>query len=190
MRKIIIFGSNGGLGTEISKLLNLKKKFKLILPNKKKIDFNKKNSSFKIKKILQKENPDYIINCAGIFGTNKIEYKEIFNVNFRSNWDIANFYVKKKNKIKKKILIYFIGSSSFNKPRKNYILYAASKSALNSMCKSLKDYFKNSYIRIMIIHPTAMKTNMRKKFNFLTNSKSKKEINPKKIAKRILLNIK
>ena len=27
----------------------------------------------------------------------------------------------------------------------------------------------------MIIHPTAMKTNMRKKFNFLTNSKSKKE---------------
>jgi len=42
----------------------------------------------------------------------------------------------------------------------------------------------------MIIHPTAMKTNMRKKFNFLTNSKSKKEINPKKIAKRILLNIK
>jgi len=73
VRKIIIFGSNGGLGTEISKLLNLKKKFKLILPNKKKIDFNKKNSSFKIKKILQKENPDYIINCAGIFEKKKIK---------------------------------------------------------------------------------------------------------------------
>lgn len=190
MKKIIIFGSSGGLGREITELLNLKKNFKLILPNKKKINFDKNNSSFKINKILQKENPDYIINCAGIFGTNKMKYAKLFNINFKSNWDIANFYIKKKNNIKKKILIYLIGSSSFNQPRKNYILYTASKSALNSMCKSLKDYFKNSLIQIMIIHPIAMKTNMRRKFNFFFKSKFKKEINPKIIAKKIILNIK
>lgn len=102
MKKIIIFGSSGGLGREITELLNLKKNFKLILPNKKKINFDKNNSSFKINKILQKENPDYIINCAGIFGTNKMKYAKLFNINFKSNWDIANFYIKKKNNIKKK----------------------------------------------------------------------------------------
>lgn len=190
MKKILLFGASGGLGSTICKLLKNKNNFLVKSFKKNKLNFDTKNLSFKIEKILKKENPDYIINCAGIFGTNKIKFEKIFNINLKSNWDIANFYLKKKDKIKKKILIYFIGSSSFNSPRKNYILYTATKSALNNMYKSLKENFKNTLIKIKIINPPAMKTKMRKKFKILTGSKNLKAIEPKIIAKAILLDLK
>ena len=190
MKKILLFGPTGGLGSAICKLIQNEKKFLAKPIGKKNLNFNTKNSNLKIEKILKKENPDYIINCAGIFGTNKIKFEQVFNINLKSNWDIANFYLKKKKTIKKKILIYFIGSSSFSSPRKNYILYAASKNALNNMCRSIKENFKNSLIKIKIINPPAMRTKMRRKFKILTNSKNFEGINPEVIAKKILLDLK
>lgn len=190
MKKILLFGYTGGLGSAIYKLVQNKKKFLIKPIRKKNLNFNTKNSNLKIEVILKKENPDYIINCAGIFGTNKIKFEDVFNINLKSNWDIANFYLKKKEILEKRILIYFVGSSSFNSPRKNYILYVASKNALNSMFKSLKENFKNSLIKIKIINPPAMKTKMRRKFKTLTKAKNFKGINPRVIAEKILLDLK
>jgi len=103
MKKIIIFGSNGGLGTELKILL----KDNLITSiNKKKIDFANQNSKKKIDNLLDKVSPDIIINCAGVLGSNITDYKKVFDVNFSSNWDILRYYLLKK--IKKKIKIIFI----------------------------------------------------------------------------------
>ena len=74
MKKIILFGASGGLGSIICKLLKNKNNFLVKSFKKNKLNFDTKNLSFKIEKILKKENPDYIINCAGIFGTNKINF--------------------------------------------------------------------------------------------------------------------
>ena len=122
MKKIIIFGSNGGLGTELKNLL---KNYLITAIDKKKIDFSNQNSKKKIDNLLNKVSPDIIINCAGVLGSNITDYKKVFDVNFSSNWDILRYYLLKKNK--KKIKIIFIGSSGYNKGKKDYMLYAASK---------------------------------------------------------------
>ena len=101
-------------------------------------------------------------------------------------WDLVNYY---RNKKKKKIKIFIIGSSAYNKPRKNYILYVASKSALNSIVKSAKDLFFKTNIEIDIINPPAMKSTMRDKFfkgNKFNKKNSKIEIDPNIIAKKII----
>ncbi len=99
MKKIIIFGSNGGLGTELNNLL----KNNLITEiNKKKINFFNLNSKKKIDNLLNKVSPDIIINCAGVLGSNKTDYRKVFDVNFGPNWDILRYYLLNKKKDKKK----------------------------------------------------------------------------------------
>ena len=142
MKKIIIFGSNGGLGTELKNLL----KDNLITSiDKKKINFANQNSKKKIDNLLNKVSPDIIINCAGVLGSNITDYKKVFDVNFSPNWDILRYYLLKKNK--KKIKIIFIGSSGFNKGKKDYMLYAASKSALVSLYVSANKTLKKKKYR-------------------------------------------
>ena len=81
MKRVLIFGSNSNLAKKI-KLLIDKKKYVLILYSKKKIDFLKKNNSKMVSKILSKENPDVILNFAGVIGTNNDNYTDVYNVNF------------------------------------------------------------------------------------------------------------
>ena len=177
MKKIIIFGSNGGLGTELKILL----KDNLITSiNKKKIDFANQNSKKKIDNLLDKVSPDIIINCAGVLGSNITDYKKVFDVNFSSNWDILRYYLLKK--IKKKIKIIFIGSSGFNKGKKNYMLYAASKSALASLYVSAKETLKKKNIDLKIFHPGTMDTKMIKGLQY---KKKIKKNSTKNVAKKI-----
>ena len=157
-KKVLLFGSTGGLGTEIKK--KLCKKYKVLCTNKAKINFNKKNSSTKIFKLLKNANPDIIINCSGILGNNKMTYERVFNINLGSNWDIIRFYINNKNKINKKILIILIGSTAYKSGKKNYLLYSASKSALHNLYEGSKLIMKNSKIKILIYHPERMKTKM------------------------------
>ena len=110
----------------------------------------------------------------------------MFKINTKISWDLIDYY---RNKNKQKIKIYFIGSNAHNKARKNYILYAASKSALNSIIKSAKELFLKTNIELDIINPPAMKSNMRDKFfksNKLNKINSKIEIEPIIIARKII----
>ena len=59
MRKLLIFGSDGGLGKEICNQIN---NFLIVPINKNKLNFLKSNSIQKVFKILKKEDPDIIIN--------------------------------------------------------------------------------------------------------------------------------
>ena len=85
----------------------------------------------------------------------------MFKINTKISWDLIDYY---RFKNKQKVKIFVIGSSAYNKTRKNYILYAASKSALNSIIKSAKELFLNTKIELDIINPPAMKSIMRDKF--------------------------
>ena len=70
---------------------------------------------------------------------NKGDFTKIFKANLYPSWLLVNYFIKNKNL---KVKIILVGSSSFNKPRKNYILYTAAKTALNNLYKSAKDFLK------------------------------------------------
>lgn len=183
-KKILIFGSNSDLAKKIYANTN-KNLFNFVKITKNKIDFEKK-VSIKINNLIKKVNPDIIINCAGYFSNNNCNFNKLIKINLKSNWYILNFYLKNYKKINKKTNIFFIGSSSFNEPRKNYILYTATKAALNSIYLSSNDFFKNSNIDVKIIHPPAMNTKMRKKVIMNNRNNIKIGINPEIIANKII----
>lgn len=188
MKKVLLLGSKSQLSKAIEKILK-QKKYNILKISRSNIDFRKKNSDKLLFKFLNKTEPDYIINCIGIFESNKTEFSNIFNVNCKPSWDLVKYFIININK---KVKIMFVGSSAHNQKRRNYILYAASKASLNSIAKSAKELFKNTSIEINIIHPPAMKSKMRKKF-YLKNSilKSKStEVEPKIIAIKILKKLK
>ena len=84
VKKIIILGSTGMMGSVISNLLKDDKRFQIlcIYKNSKKIKFTnlkkirkKKlnvNNFYELKKTIQKFNPHYLINCVGLI-------KQLFN---------------------------------------------------------------------------------------------------------------
>ena len=169
MKKIIIIGSNSGLAKSIIKLLE-KSNFLIFKISRKEIDFEKKNSKLKLNSYLKKINPNIIVNCVGIFKNNNFDFETIFKINTKVTWDLIDYY---RNNEKQKVKIFVIGSNAHNKARRNYILYASSKSALNSIVKSAKELFVKTNIEINIINPPAMKSNMRDKFFQVNKSKKK-----------------
>lgn len=183
-KKIIIFGSSGGLGRCVVKIL---KKFdcNLFLFNKKKINFLKKNSEILIKKNLIKLDPDIIINCSGILGDNKDHFEKTFRVNFMPSWEMIKFY--KNYKIKKKILLIIIGSSAYKKGRKKYILYSSSKAALHNMVQGANEYILNKKFKLAIYHPNRIDTKMVK---HLIRQKTENRLSPFTVANKIIQIIK
>ena len=185
MKKILIIGSDGNLAQCIIEELD-KKKIRIFKISRREINFEKNNSKHKLNAYLEKTNPNIIINCVGVFKNNNFSFESMFKINTKISWDLIDYY---RNKNKQKIKIIFIGSSAHNKARKNYILYVASKSALNSMIKSAKELFLKTNIELDIINPPAMKSNMRDKFfksNKLNKINSKIEIDPIMIARKII----
>ena len=190
MKKILILGSNGNLANHIINESNkLKKKIEFVKINRGIINFNNLDSAKKLKKILNKNKPDVIINCIGIFKSNDYSFDKIFRINTKVSWDIVDYY--RKLIVEKSVNIIFIGSNAHNKPRKNYILYVASKSALNSISKSAQDFFRKTKVKIIIYNPPAMKSPMRK--NFMKKNKTikfnKNEIDPIIVARDIIKKI-
>jgi dTDP-4-dehydrorhamnose reductase len=78
MKKILIFGSSGQLGTQLVNLL--RNDYSVISINHKDLDFNK---FYLIEDIILKNNPDMIINCAAITEVDicEVDMKNSYNVN-------------------------------------------------------------------------------------------------------------
>ena len=76
--KVLILGSNGSLGKRIKEILKAKKNCDLKTIAKKNADFNFNLENFKkLKKIIQNNDFDYIINCAAF--TNLIYCEKNFH---------------------------------------------------------------------------------------------------------------
>lgn len=176
--KILLLGSSGSLGKALYKVICDNDNFVVYAPTSKELDFSNKKSKDKLFNILKKQNCDAIINCIGKFADNSSDYNYIFDPNLKSNWEILQYFLK--NKQKKMVKIILIGSSAYSGPRKNYMLYAASKAALNSLYKSAKEKFQESKISIYIDNPKPFHSNITGNLNL-----NKNKIDTSIIANRI-----
>ena len=158
MCKYLIFGATGGLGScLVAQLTNDSNQ--IITISSSHIDFNSDFSIEQIYSAIDKNQPDVIINCAGVLGNNDEDFNKIFNINLRSNWIISNYYMK-CSLLTKTVKVIFIGSSSYHRGKKDYILYAASKAALFNLFEGVSSFFENSKIIFGLVNPTRIDTKM------------------------------
>tara|TARA_B100000795_G_C22806241_1_gene445049 strand:- start:8638 stop:9252 length:615 start_codon:yes stop_codon:yes gene_type:complete len=150
-KKILILGKNSTLSKELYTLIK-KDNFDIERTTKKEINFKSDNYRTKLKKKILSFNPDIIINFIGKFNLNEKATKDLLILNTLPTWEILKIFLHKK--IKKKTNLLIIGSSSFDSPRKKYMLYAASKSALNSLIGSAIEYFSDTKMSIKIFNPS------------------------------------
>tara|TARA_B100000427_G_scaffold208056_1_gene173218 strand:+ start:1145 stop:1705 length:561 start_codon:yes stop_codon:yes gene_type:complete len=150
-KKILIIGANSSLAKQVFKIID-KSKFLVTKIYKRKLNFNKNYKSSKLKKIIKYSKPDIIINFIGKFSLNNKANQNILTSNILPTWEIIKYF--QTNRSKKSIKIIILGSSSYKSPRKKYMLYAATKSALNSLCKSAEEYFVDSKVSIKIYNPS------------------------------------
>jgi len=176
-KNILIFGSSGGIGAA-TKSAFLKAKYAVIAVNRGQINFTNANSDKKIQSLLSIYNPDIIINCAGHFADNKETHNKTMDVNVGSNWSIIRYYMENPPATPVKIIM--VGSSACRAGRKDYILYAASKSALYNLWQGVRDYFVDTNVLVGLINPVRTRTKM---IDMLTTSVC---LEPEDVAKEIL----
>ena len=181
MSRIVIFGSSSGLGSCLIDQLNIIG-HNIIPISSSEVDFNSEISIDQIHKIIEVNQPDVIINCAGVLGNNQDDFNKIFNINLRSNWVISKYFI---NNIPttKQVKIIFIGSSAYQKGKKDYILYASSKAALFNLFEGVSALFENTKVIFGLVNPTRMNTKMIKE---LTKTPGLIYLDPKKVAHTII----
>jgi short-subunit dehydrogenase len=181
MKKVLILGSNGGIGTAVAKQYN-KKKYEIISLNRDIIDWNGRcNSQTTLNNFLDITNPDIIINCIGKLECDNVE--DIFNINLKPSYELFQFY--KLNPPKKTIKLILIGSTSYNRGHRDYILYSCTKAALWSLYLSINDYFnynKNKLI-VGIINLPRVDTKM---IQHLESYNKNLSLTPKEVSKKII----
>lgn len=129
MKKLLVIGSNSDIAKAAMVCLN---DYKIIGLDRSRLDVNSENAYDEIRGFLSTEEPDVILHCAGIFEFNDVaEYDSTFNINLKSQWAVAKYYLDTPSV--KPVKFISIGSSTYKQGRKNFILYASSRSALYSM---------------------------------------------------------
>lgn len=154
--KALVFGAAGGVGRELCRLLvEQGHTVKKITRNE--LDSTAQDLEAHTSALIVTGNPDWIFNCVGVLGTNQDSYRAVFDANFGTNWAIVRHYTQH---LDSKVQIVLMGSTTHNQPRKNLMLYAASKSALHNLWQSTEDMFANTDINIGLVHPPRINTAM------------------------------
>jgi short-subunit dehydrogenase len=179
--KYLIFGATGGLGScLVTQLTNDSNQ--IISISRSHIDFNSEDSIRQTYNLIDFNQPDVIINCAGVLGNNDEDFNKIFNINLRSNWIISNYYIK-NFLLKKTVKIIFIGSSSCKSGKKDYVLYASSKAALSNLFEGVSSFFENSKVIFGLVNPTRIDTKM---IEHLERNPDLNYLNPNSVATDII----
>jgi len=148
----IVFGANGYLGKGVAD--ELEKTHRVIRDT-----FHYQTSPLDswqlVSNTIDHYKPSLIVNCTGIFLNNDYgRYTDTFDANYGTNWAIVNHFIDYKNSACK---IIMVGSSCYNQPRRDYMNYAASKAALNSLWESASEYFDGTDVSFSIINPPKIK---------------------------------
>ena len=159
-KKLLILGSTGMVGSSLLRIAKKKRIYKILNPNRKKLDLKKFNQ---IVRYLKKFKPDVIVNCAamvgGVHSNNTKPAQFIYNnLVIQTNLIHAAY----KSKIKKLI---FLGSSciyprnSKQPIKEDYLLsgylektnepYAIAKIAGIKMCESYRREYGCNFISVM-----------------------------------------
>lgn len=159
MKKILILGSTGMVGSSIKRNLN-KKKYKILAPSRSKLDLL---NNFSVTRYFNKNKPEIVVLAAGkvggIYANNKYPADFIYE-----NITIQNNVISACNTIKNLKLI-FLGSSCIyprncKQPiKEDYLLtgplektneaYAIAKISGIKMIQSYKEQYKKNYIAVM-----------------------------------------
>ena len=158
MPKVVVFGAHGGIGQATTEQF-LKAGYVVVPVHSGLVDFTETDSYKSVDTLLATHKPDVVVNCVGHFdSTNQETHTKTFDVNVGSNWAIIQHYINThpKNPVK----IVMVGSSAYRGGRKDYILYAASKSALYNVWQGACDYFSESNVSFGLINPVRTRTPM------------------------------
>jgi NAD(P)-dependent dehydrogenase (short-subunit alcohol dehydrogenase family) len=154
--KALVFGSNGGIGSCVSRQLT-QQGHRVVDVNRAELDCSDNDLEQHVSDIISNTEPDWIFNCVGILGDNQSDYRSVFDANFGLAWAIVRYYIEHPDQAVK---IMLTGSAVHNQPRRNLVLYAASKSALHNMWQSTEDIFAGTNVHIALVHPPRVNTAM------------------------------
>jgi len=154
--KALVFGSAGGIGACVSHQLT-QQGHQVINVDRTQLDCESEDLEQQVSDMITQTEPDWIFNCIGTLGTNQSTYRSVFDANFGSAWAIVRHYIEHPEQTVKIVLT---GSAVHNQPRRNLVLYAASKSALHNMWQSTEDIFAGTNVHIALVHPPRVNTRM------------------------------
>ncbi len=155
-RIAVVFGARGGIGAAVRTEF-LASGYRVIPINSSTVDFSKSKSYAQVHEILTHAAADVVINCVGHFDkVNAETHNKTMDINIGSNWAIIQHYIKIPPI--KPVKIIMLGSSVYNSPRRAYILYAASKTALYNVWQGACEYFENSPVTVGLINPVRTRT--------------------------------
>ena len=186
---VLLTGSTGGIGKEIAYQMSLlgakmiltgtsEERLKYLssrLPNENDYIVSNLNNIENIEDLTNQINErgylvDILVNNAGITKDNlslrmsQTEWQQVIDINLTSTFLLCKFFLKKmiKNKSGKIINITSVGGHTGNVGQANY---AASKSGIIGMSKSLALEYAKKNININCISPGFIKTNMTDKID-------------------------
>ena len=171
----MIFGSNGGIGSAVCDLLT-QQGHEVLAIDRSTVDCSHAHFEERISCLLDQHQPSGVVNCMGVLGTNQDQYRTVFDVNFGSAWAIVQHYLDRKSQ---PVNIVLVGSIVHNQPRKNSMLYAASKTALHNLWQSTEDVFSGTPVNIAMVHPPRVNTRM-------LNGRAGPSLEPQEVALAIV----
>ena len=164
MRKILVLGSSGLLGSNLCKIL--KKNFLIYHNGKRKRKHNIENIS-ELKNLIKKCKPDLIINCAAITDINFAEKNK--KKTYKINVQLIKNLIKVK-KIYKFWLIHFSSDSFYNNNKKNKENSKKSFPNYYSKTKFLSDKLAQKYGLVLRINFFGFSKKHKTFTNFIHNS--------------------
>ena len=155
MKTAVIIGSNSDIAKSAAEYLI--DQYHVIAIPRQVIDLADATSDVRLNMALTLAQADVVVNCAGVWGDNTIDYDLVFDVNVRSNWTVIQHYIN--NPPEKTVRFIMLGSSSYKQGRKNFILYAASKAALYNMWQGASEFCPPT-LKLGLINPVRVNTKM------------------------------
>jgi len=151
----LVIGSNSDVAKSAIELI--KSDYDIIGIDRSTVDLAHASATEKIRQLLQKHQPDVIIHCGGVFHDNNLtsDFDTTFDINVKSHWAVIRYYID--HPPEKRVNFVMIGSSTYKQGRKNFILYAASRSAQFSMWQGSSEYCSQNFV-IGLINPVRINT--------------------------------